>query len=318
MRSRGLFRMLGLCLFMVVAHGAHAQGLKVTLLGTGDPTPRIDRFGPSTLVEAGTEKLLFDVGRGATQRIFQLGMPLRAVTGVFLTHFHSDHTVGLPDLWLTGWLSPRFGGRMTPFRIWGPTGTQELMSGLETAYQADIKIRIEDQNYGREGISIVAEDIAEGVVFERNGVRVTAFDVDHGDVIKPALGYRVEYGGRSVVISGDTRFSENLIQFSTGADLLIHEVGAAKAELLAKSEGARGIIAHHTTPEEAGMVFDRIRPRLAVYSHVVLLFDPTIGAPTIEELEARTRTTYSGLLETGEDLMTIEVADDIVVRRFTP
>ena len=318
MRSRALFRLLGLCLFMVVAHSAHAQSLKVTLLGTGDPTPRIDRFGPSTLVEAGTEKLLFDVGRGATQRIFQLGMPLRAVTGVFLTHFHSDHTVGLPDLWLTGWLSPRFGGRMTPFRIWGPTGTQELMSGLETAYQADIKIRIEDQNYGPEGISIVAEDIAEGVVFERNGVRVTAFDVDHGDVIKPALGYRVDYGGRSVVISGDTRFSENLIQFSTGADLLIHEVGAARAELLAKSEGARGIIAHHTTPEEAGMVFDRVRPRLAVYSHVALLFDPTIGAPTIEELETRTRTTYSGPLETGEDLMTIEVADDIVVRRFTP
>ncbi len=233
MTSRALCRLLGLCLVMVVAHGAHAQGLKVTLLGTGTPWPSIDRFGPSTLVEAGAEKLVFDVGRGASQRIWQLGMPLRAVTGVFLTHLHSDHTVGLPDLWLTGGLSGPFGGRTTPFRIWGPTGTEEMMSALETAFQADIGIRSETQDARPEGLAVVAENIAEGVVYERNGVRVTAFDVDHGDV-KPALGYRVDYGGQSVVISGDTRFSENLIRFSTGADLLIHEVGAAKAELLNK------------------------------------------------------------------------------------
>ena len=318
MRSRVLLGLLRLCLFIVTAHSVHAQDFRVTLLGTGDPTPSIDRFGPSTLVEAGTEKLVFDVGRGTTQRIFQLGMPLRAVTGVFLTHFHSDHVVGLPDLWLTGWLSPRFGGRMTPFRIWGPTGTAELMSGLETAYRADITIRIEDQSYSPEGIAIVAEEIAEGVVFERNGVRVTAFDVDHGDVIKPALGYRVDYRGRSVVISGDTRFSENLIRFSEGADLLIHEVAAAKAELLDKSEGVRAIIAHHTTPEEAGMVFDSVQPGLAVYSHVSLVFDSTIAAPTLEDLEARTRTTYTGPLEIGEDLMTVEITDVIEVHRFAP
>ena len=308
----------GFCLFMVLVPGLHAQDFRVTLLGTGDPTPSIERFGPSTLVEVGTEKLLFDVGRGATQRILQLGMPLRAVTAVFLTHFHSDHVVGLPDLWLTGWLSPRFGGRRTPFRIWGPTGIEELMSGLESAYQADIKIRIADQNYGPEGIAIVAKEIAQGVVFERNGVRVTAFDVDHGDLIKPTLGYRVDYAGRSVVISGDTRFSENLISFAMGVDLLIHEVAAAKVELLEASPGAREILAHHITPEAAGMVFDRVKPGLAVYSHIALLSDANIAAPTLGDLEARTRTSYTGPLEIGEDLMTFELTDNIDVHRFQP
>ena len=317
MRLSTLISLLGLCLAMTANDGLQAQDFRVTLLGTGDPTPSIERFGPSTLVEAGSEKLLFDVGRGATQRILQLGMPLRDVTGVFLTHLHSDHIVGIPDLWLTGWLSPRFGGRMTAFRVWGPVGTEELMSGLESAYQADIRIRIADQNYTPKGISIEAEEISEGVVYERNGVRVTAFDVDHGDLIKPAMGYRVDYAGRSIVISGDTRYSENLIRFATGTDLLIHEVAAVKAELFSRSAGTRAIIDHHTTPEQAGRVFNRVKPGLAVYSHITLVFDSTTAAPTLEDLESRTRTSYTGALQIGEDLMSFEIGNTVEVRRFT-
>ena len=304
---------LGWWLLVALAPSTQAEDMRVTLLGTGAPPPSLDRFGPSTLVEAGTEKLLFDVGRGASQRFWQLGMPLRAVTGVFLTHFHSDHTVGLPDLWLTGWLSPRFGGRMVPFRVWGPTGTVQMMSALETAYQADIRIRIADQKYPPEGVAILATDITEGVVFERNGVQVTAFDVDHGEAIKPALGYRVDYAGRSVVISGDTRFSENLIRFATGVDLVVHEVAVARPELLARSDAARLIIGHHTTPEDAGRVFERVGPKLALYSHIVLWGDATTVAPTIQDLVERTRTTYTGPLEVGEDLMSIDVGDTVVV-----
>ena len=318
MTSRTLQSVIACCFLLLTHQSLSGQDLAVTLLGTGSPPPLMSRFGPSTLVEAGEEKLIFDVGRGVTQRIFQLGMPLREVTGVFLTHFHSDHTVGIPDLWLTGWLSPRFGGRMTPFQIWGPDGTEAMMAGLEQAYAADIRIRIADQNYLPEGVAIVAENIIEGVVFERNGVRVTAFDVDHGDLIKPALGYRVDYLGRSVVISGDTRFSENLIRFSEGTDVIVHEVAAASEELLAKSEGERLIIAHHTTPEDAGIVFDRVNARLAVYSHFVLRGDSEIRAPSPEDVVASTRTNYGGALELGEDLMRIEIGDTVEVIRFTP
>jgi ribonuclease Z len=289
------------------------ESFRVTLLGTGAPPPLMDRFGPSTLVEVGTEKFLFDAGRGAMQRLFQLKIPFADITALFLTHLHSDHVVGFPDLWLTGWLGHRWGGRTVPLKVGGPVGTKEMMSHLEKAFQFDIHIR---SHYPREGVAIIAEDFTEGVVYEKDGVRLTAFEVDHGRV-KPAFGFRIDYAGRSVVLSGDTRFNENLIRFSDGVDLLIHEVGAAKAELLRKSEVARIILGNHTSPEEAGKVFARVKPKLAVYSHFVLLSDSTVSEPALEDLVNLTRKNYSGPLELGEDLMSIEVSDRLQVRRFT-
>ncbi|HEY5063115.1 MAG TPA: MBL fold metallo-hydrolase, partial [Gemmatimonadaceae bacterium] len=114
-----------------------AQPLRVTLLGTGRPDPVMDRFGPSTLVEAGDERLLFDAGRGVSQRLWQLKIPLGSVNALFLTHLHSDHTVGIPDLWLTGWLPTPFGRRVVPLEVWGPAGTRPMMAGLREAYAWD-------------------------------------------------------------------------------------------------------------------------------------------------------------------------------------
>ena len=118
-----------------------AQTIKVTLLGTGSPKPSIERFGPGTLIEAGGQNFLFDCGRGAAQRIWQLNIPLGQVNRLFLTHLHSDHTVGIPDLWLTGWIPAAYGRRYSPLQVWGPTGTKEMMAGLEKAYAWDIKTR---------------------------------------------------------------------------------------------------------------------------------------------------------------------------------
>jgi len=315
MGSLNIRSILAMLLIVLVTTSIQAQNLTVTLLGTGTPKLRIERFGPSTLVEAGEEKLLFDCGRGATLRLQQISVLPRDMTAVFLTHLHSDHTVGIPDLWLSGWI-PALGGRTEPFHILGVVGTKEMMAHLQKAYQADIRIRIEDEKLNPRGVAVLAEDITEGVVYERNGVKVTAFDVDHGPAIKPALGFRIDYRGRSVVISGDTRFSENLIQFSEGVDVLVHEVAAAKAELMSKSERVRRIIAHHTIPEEAGRVFNRVKPKLAVYSHIALPVDLLTSEPTVQDLIALTRKTYSGPLEVGEDLMIIEIGDKIEVRRF--
>jgi len=114
--------------------------LKVTLLGTSTPNPLPDRFGPSTLVEAGNERLLFDCGRGATIRLWQLRIPLGTVK-LFITHLHSDHTVGIPDLWLTGFAPLPYGRRYESFAVYGPNGTAEMMSYLEKAYKADIENR---------------------------------------------------------------------------------------------------------------------------------------------------------------------------------
>jgi len=103
-----------------------SNDFRVTLLGTGVPTPRPDRFGPSTLVEAGEQKLLIDAGRGAAIRLFQIGIPIGRIDALFLTHFHSDHTSGIPDIWLTGWLESHFGTRRRPFHVVGPTGVQSI------------------------------------------------------------------------------------------------------------------------------------------------------------------------------------------------
>src|SRR5262249_3452121 len=115
---------------------------RVTLLGTGAPTPRPDRFGPSTLIEAGDQKLLIDAGRGAAIRLYQLKVPLGRLDALLLTHYHSDHTSGIPDVWLTGWLTSHFGTRAKPFHVIGPVGAKLLMENLERAYALDIKIRI--------------------------------------------------------------------------------------------------------------------------------------------------------------------------------
>ena len=296
---------------------AQEQGIDVTLLGTGDPVPRVDRFGPAILVEAGEYQLLFDAGRGVTQRLQQLEISLSDIDAVFITHFHSDHLSGLPDLWLTGWLPPPFGRRSQPMRVIGPEGLSEILAGLRQAFDPDIQIRLVDEQLPPRGIEFDLREFSEdGVVFDEEGVTVTAFAVDHGQYIKPSYGYRVDYAGHSVVLSGDTRFDENLIEAAQGADVVIHEVAAAREEMLAFDERIQLILDHHTTPEEAGIVFDRVGPKLAVYSHLTLLSSPDSPEVTVEELIQRTRTNYSGRLLVGEDLMRLEIVESVGVYRF--
>lgn len=158
----------------------------------------------------------------------------------------------------------------------------------------------------------MAEEVSNGFVYEKDGVKITAFDVDHAPVT-PAFGYRIDYAGRSVVLSGNTRLSENLIRFAQGVALLVREVAVPETYRRAgiAPELAKNRVAHHATPEQAGEVFARTKPRLAVYSH--------IGLPSANEqdLVPPTRKTYAAALEVGEDLMVIEVGDKITVRRPT-
>jgi len=299
----------------ISASPTHAE-FKVTLLGTASPQPRPDRFGPSTLVEAGDQKFIIDAGRGVPIRLRQLGVPLGKIDVLFLTHYHSDHTSGIPDLWLTGWLPPPYARRTNPFRVIGPVGAKALMSNLEQAYALDIKIRLEDEKLPPEGIRIETSEFdGDGMVFEKNGVKVIAFTVDHGPAIKPAVGYRIEYQGHAVTISGDTRYDANVIKYGTGADLLIHEVASARPELMSNVFVQR-IIAHHTTPEEAGRVFAQTKPKLAAYTHIVLQSSPTVPEPTLDDVVAETRKAYAGPLEVGEDLMSFEIGESVVVRRY--
>jgi ribonuclease Z len=289
---------------------------RVTLLGTGVPIPSPDRFGPCTLVEAGDQKFLIDAGRGATIRLYQLKVPIGRIDVQLLTHYHSDHTSGVPDVWLTGWLQSEFGRRTTPYRVIGPTGARELMENLEKAYALDIKIRVADEKFPLSGIATdVTEFDREGIVYEKGGVKVIAFEVDHGDLIKPCYGYRFEYGGRAAVFSSDTRYSPNVIKHGAGADLLVHEVASARPELL-KDAAFQRILAHHITPRDVGRVFTQTRPKLAAFTHVLQLGNAEIPPPTIDDIIAETRETYDGPLVVGEDLTAFDIGATVSVRRY--
>ena len=292
------------------------DSIVVTLLGTGNPEPDPDRFSAATLVEAGGLRLLFDAGRGAAIRLHQLKVPLGSIETVFISHLHSDHVVGLPDVWLMGFINPVFGNRKGALRVQGPRGTGKMVEHIDQAFQADVQIRIADQKVDPANTKLsVLEFERDGVVFEKNGVKVTAFSVDHGELIKPAFGFRIDYAGRAVLISGDTRFDENLIKHGRGADLVIHEVGEAP-EAMKDIPFVKDIMAHHTSAEECGRVFTQINPQMAAYTHLVLMGGPKFPPISEAELVAKTRKTYSGPLVIGDDLTRFVVGQKVSVTRW--
>ncbi len=280
-----------------------AEVIKVVLLGTGGPRPDPARAGAAVMVEAGGQRLLFDSGRNVVTRLWQAGYAPGDVDRVFLTHLHSDHIVGLPDLWLTGWIWQR----RRPLHVSGPIGTTRMVRHLQAAYAFDRKVRSEVE-FGLDPAAGVLEgaDVDEGVVYQHADVRVSAFRVDHGSV-RPALGYRVDYGGQSVLISGDTSPSASLIEHARNADLLIHEVAAAREGLTAHNPRLKRILGYHTQPSGLAKVLAQTQPRLTVLTHWVLFgVEPE---QVLKQLRARCD---CPVIE-GVDLLWVDVGEQIVV-----
>jgi len=269
--------------------------MRVTMLGTGTPFPNAERFGSAILVEVAGKRLLFDCGRGAVIRLTQAGVTPSEIDGLFLTHLHSDHVVGIPDLWLSGW----FLGRDRPLQVWGPSGTRSMGEHLLQAFAFDIHIR-EDapEPLPAKGAEIDAKEIEQGNVYDDGSVRVTAFVVDHGPV-KPAFGYRVDYEGHSVVISGDTRFSQNLIKFAEHADCLIH-VAWNPSSKNPTPPSLRSL----ASAEDAGRVFATVRPKLGVIYHY----------KDEEGLWDAVHKEYNGPFVVAKDLMIIDVGRTVTWR----
>lgn len=293
------------------ASEAPAEGeMRVTLLGTGSPVPSIERYGNSTLVQANGLDLVFDAGRGVAVRLTQAGVPMGNVDGVFISHFHSDHINGLSDLWMSGYV-PAFGGREGSFDIYGPVGVRHLGEGMQDTYRMDAEVRIADNEVDPATVGIRPFEFEDdGVVFDQDGVQVTMFTVQHDPVnaIEPAVGYRVDYAGKSVLISGDTVPTENVLVYGEGVDVLVHEVADFEDPAALPS-----VSAHHTTPQEAGEIFAQTQPRMAVYSHIVNGIPGRVPGISDEMLVERTREHYDGPLTVGSDLMSFHITDDEVV-----
>ena len=270
--------------------------LAVILLGTGYPRPDANHGGPATAIVAGDKWFLVDAGRGATMRVAGTELKYENLRGVFITHLHSDHTAGLPDVFITSW---QFGRKATPLQLYGPSGIKKLSDAMLQFFAYDIHIRRDViEKHPAAGATITTHIVRQGVVYDDGGVRVTAFEVDHAPV-KPAFGYRFDSGGHSIVVSGDTRPNANLIRFAKGADVLVQE--AYLPEHFDKVDNpavAARLKAYHTSAEEAGEIATAAGVKTLVLTHLI----PAGAEKTFAERAAKT---FHGKIIVGDDLKTV-------------
>lgn len=277
------------------ASPARSADLQVVLLGTGFPRPYPDRAGPSTLVIANGKYFVVDAGRGVMMRLASLGQPVRRapnlvmpgmprVEAVLLTHLHPDHTSGLPDLFISAQREP------APLELFGPEGLQDLVEGMLRFYAFEIRLAHQLQYAPDARYTFNPHKVNEGVIYEKGGVRIIAFAVDHRPV-EPAFGYRFEVADKAVVISGDTGLTPNLVKYAKGADILVHEV-YEPGFFDPKSYLAR----YHTDAEQVGKVASEASVRQLVLTHIV----PPEHSEHIRELAAKS---YKGPITVGKDLM---------------
>ncbi len=306
------------------------DGLHITLCGAGGPLPDPVRSGPCVAVVAGDSLYLVDAGSGAARNLAMGRLPPARVEGVFLTHFHSDHIDGLGELGLQRWTG---GSHRLPLPLYGAEGIEEIAQGLNQAYRLDAVYRtahhgpevVPPTGSGFRAISFLEPAAGEGrVVLDESGLRVTMFKVEHPP-ISPAVGYRFDYAGRSVVVSGDTSKSANLEFFASDVDLLVHE--ALSPELMgivqhaAEAAGnqtiakiAADVLDYHATPVEVAEIAASVEADHLLYYHVV----PPMPIPGLASVFLKgVREVYSGPVTLGRDGTSLSLpagSDEILER----
>jgi ribonuclease BN (tRNA processing enzyme) len=300
---RSLIAIMGLLPALAVAQTSRTQ---IVMLGTGTPIPDPDRSGPATAIVVDSVAYLFDAGTGVVRRAAAAGLKgVRAFAGrtptaqpsprfdrVFLTHLHSDHTLGLADVIFTPWIQ----GRRAPLDVYGPPGASHLVSGILDAYSEDIAERVAASGGpSPDGWKAVVHEVTEGIVFQDSRVVVRAFPVLHAGW-KYAFGYRIETPDRTIVISGDTRAASNIAEQCRACDVLIHEVYSDAGFASLPPERQAYHAQAHTSATQLGDIATRAKPALLILYHQLFF------GSTEEKLLSEVRSRFSGRVVSAHDL----------------
>ena len=268
------------------------------MLGTGTPNPDPSRMGPAVAVVVNHTAYLVDAGAGVMRRARQAqtagtaALEAKLIGHVFLTHLHSDHTIGLPDVIHTGWIDER----TAPLRVFGPKGTRAMTRHLTAAWAEDIRIRTRgDQPHTPEGWRVDGRDIKPGVVYRDSNVTVTAFAVPHTNW-EQAFGYRFDTRDRSIVISGDTRPSDAVVRACNGCDVLVHEAYSSERFAGRPADWRAYHAGSHTSTTELAALATRARPKL------LILYHQLYWGATDDDLLREVRSGYAGAVVSAKDL----------------
>jgi ribonuclease BN (tRNA processing enzyme) len=278
---------------------------QIVMLGTGCPRPEPDRSGPATAIIVNNTPYLIDFGPGVVRRVtaaFQKGIAGLGYGGVciktvFLTHLHSDHTAGYPDLIFTPWVM----GRRTPLEVYGPKGISAMTQHVLKAWQVDIDGRTNGLNqHNRSGYQVEAREIAPGVVYRDSNVIVTAFPARHEEM-EDSFSYRFETPDRIIVISGDTAPTQSLIEHSHDCDVLIHEAYSVMVSRNVTRPSPEFRRRHHTSSVELAEIANKIKPALLITYH--RSHDGEEGASSDRDvLLDEIRSSYQGMVIAANDL----------------
>ncbi|MDF1538753.1 MAG: MBL fold metallo-hydrolase [Candidatus Thorarchaeota archaeon] len=270
------------------------MGTKVILLGTGTPNPEPDRSGPSVVIMVDEEVYIVDFGPGIVRRAIEAGLTSAHLKRAYLTHLHSDHTVGYPDLIFT----PAVTDRNAPLEVYGPTGIEAMTNHILEAYKEDIRERTTGLEPANQNSYIVRvheiQSNFTGTIYSDDLVSVEAFPVDHGNL--SCFGFKFKTPDKIIVVSGDTAPSDTLVEMARGCDILIHEVYSAKALQLRPTEWKRYHSSVHTSSYEVAEIASKVRPKLLVLYHQLS------WTSTDEELVNEIRERYDGEVVSGNDL----------------
>ena len=274
------------------------------VLGSGTPNPNPERMGSAYLVLANDTPYLFDFGSGVVRRVAALSsewggnfskLDVTQLEYAFLSHIHSDHTLGLADLIITPWIM----GRDKPLKIFGPEAAKDMADYIIKAYQPDIDYRIYGtQPQNDKGYKAIFTSIEEGVIYEDKNIMVTAFLNDHGDLAE-SYGFLIQTGDKTILISGDTGPSANLLRFGNEVDILVHEVYSQAGFEKKEPDWKIYHKAHHTSPSELAKIAKRLNPKTLVLSHILFW-----GSSEDEILEEIMKD-YDGKVILADDLIEI-------------